>query len=64
MDLRDALAAAPLPQALWADVTPIARRDWILWISSAKQPETRKRRIEKLAPCLHLESDGYDVLVV
>jgi len=36
MDLRKALAAAPLAQALWADITPIARRDWILWISSAK----------------------------
>jgi len=43
MDLRKALAAAPLAQALWADITPIARRDWILWLSSAKQPETRGR---------------------
>jgi hypothetical protein len=43
MDLRKALAAAPVAQALWADITLIARRDWILWISSAKQPETRRR---------------------
>src|SRR2546425_9783764 len=47
MDLRRALAAAPLAQALWADITPIARRNWILWTSSAKQPETRRRRIDK-----------------
>src|SRR4030095_5094750 len=52
MDLRKALAAAPLAQALWADITPIGRRDWILWISSAKQPETRKRRIEKACAML------------
>ena len=52
MDLRRALAAAPLAQALWADITPIARRDWILWISSAKQPETRRRRIEKACAML------------
>src|SRR5271169_45973 len=52
MDLRKALAAAPLAQALWADITPIARRDWILWISSAKQPETRRRRIEKACAML------------
>jgi bacteriocin resistance YdeI/OmpD-like protein/uncharacterized protein DUF1905 len=52
MDLRNALAAAPLAQALWADITPIARRDWILWISSAKQPETRRRRIEKACDML------------
>src|SRR5271156_2543403 len=41
MDLRKALAAAPRAQALWTRNTPMARRDWILWISSAKQPETR-----------------------
>jgi len=51
-DLRKALAAAPLAQASWADITPIARRDWILWISSAKQPETRRRRIEKACAML------------
>src|ERR1700694_894110 len=52
MDLRKALAAAPLAQALWPDITPIARRDWILWISSAKQSETRRRRIEKACDML------------
>lgn len=46
-DLRHALAAIPRAQASWADITPIARRDWILWISTAKQLETRRRRIEK-----------------
>ncbi len=31
-DLRKALAtAAPKARALWEDVTPIARRDWIHW---------------------------------
>jgi hypothetical protein len=52
MELRKTLAAAPLAQALWADLTPIARRDWILWISSAKQPETRRSRIEKACAML------------
>jgi hypothetical protein len=47
IDLRKALAAAPRARALWAEITPMARRDWILWISSAKQPETRRGRIEK-----------------
>src|SRR5687767_13198130 len=45
MELRKALAAVPRARALWADITPMARRDWILWISSARQPETRARRI-------------------
>ena len=45
IDLRKALAAAPDAKAVWSDITAVARRDWIFWIISAKQPETRKRRI-------------------
>jgi Bacteriocin-protection, YdeI or OmpD-Associated/Domain of unknown function (DUF1905) len=52
IDLRKALEGAPMAQALWASITPIARRDWILWISSAKQPETRSRRIENACAML------------
>ena len=44
-DLRKALAAAPKARALWSDITPVARRDWIQWIASARQPETRARRV-------------------
>src|SRR5258708_14149065 len=44
-DLRKALAAAPKARALWSDITHIARRDWIHWITSAKRPETRARRV-------------------
>jgi Bacteriocin-protection, YdeI or OmpD-Associated/Domain of unknown function (DUF1905) len=52
MDLHKALAAAPLAQAGWEDITPMARRDWIFSITSAKQPETRRRRIEKACDML------------
>jgi len=52
MDLRKALEAAPLAQAGWEDITPMARRDWVFSISSAKQPETRRRRIEKACDML------------
>jgi hypothetical protein len=44
-DLRKALATAPKARALWLDITPVARRDWIHWITSAKRPETRARRV-------------------
>lgn len=44
-DLRKALASAPRARTAWKDITPIARRDWIQWIVSAKRPETRARRI-------------------
>jgi hypothetical protein len=52
LDLHKALAAAPRAQALWADITPMARRDWILWISSGRLPETRRCRIEKACDML------------
>ena len=51
-DLRKALAAAPKARALWSDITPIARRDWIHWITSAKRPETRARRIDNACDML------------
>ena len=51
-DLRQALAAAPAVQAKWAELTPIARRDFISWLDAAKQPETRRRRIEKACSML------------
>jgi hypothetical protein len=51
-DLREALAVASKARALWSDITPIARRDWIQWIVSAKQPETRARRIKNACAML------------
>ncbi|MGA3052383.1 MAG: YdeI/OmpD-associated family protein [Chitinispirillaceae bacterium] len=45
-DLRKALATNPKAKTQWSDLTPIARRDFISWIESAKQPETHRRRIE------------------
>ena len=52
-DLRKALAgAAPKARALWSDITLNARRDWIHWITSAKQPETRARRIKNACSML------------
>ena len=51
-DLRKALAAAPKSKAQWNDLTPIARRDFISWIDSAKQLETRRRRIERACSML------------
>jgi uncharacterized protein YdeI (YjbR/CyaY-like superfamily) len=51
-DLRQALAADPVAKAKWSDLTPIARRDFISWLDSAKQPETRRRRIEKACSML------------
>jgi uncharacterized protein YdeI (YjbR/CyaY-like superfamily) len=47
-DLRKTLAANPKAKVKWDGLTPIARRDFMSWIGGAKQPETRKRRVESL----------------
>ena len=47
-DLRKILAANLKIKAKWNDLTPIARRDFISWLESAKQPETRSRRVASL----------------
>jgi len=47
-DLRKVFAAAPKEKAQWSDLTPLARKDFIMWIDSAKRSETRKRRIESI----------------
>lgn len=69
-DLRKVLAAAaPNARALWLNITPAARRDWIHWITSPKQLETRARRIRnacsmlaagKRRPCCFDRSGFYD----
>ncbi len=47
-DLRNVLAANSKAKEKWESLTPIARRDFISWIESAKQAETRTRRIQSL----------------
>ena len=52
-DLKKALAvASPKARALWSDITPNGRRDWIFWITSAKQEETRARRVKNACSML------------
>ena len=69
-DLRRALAGAPTKaREVWSGITPIARRDWIQWITSGKRAETRALRIGKACdmlaagkrrPCCFDRSGMYD----
>ena len=52
IDFAKALKTTPQARDLWKKITPNARRDWILWIISAKKSETCKRRIEKACSML------------
>src|SRR5881394_2738999 len=51
-DLHKALAATAVAKAQWRNLTSIARRDFISWRDSAKQSETRRRRIKKACSML------------
>jgi hypothetical protein len=46
-DLWVALTASHEAKTLWEDLTTMGRRDWVRWIESAKQPETRARRVTR-----------------
>ena len=46
-DLRKALVADDEALAAWADITPLARNEFICWVEDAKQQATRQRRIRR-----------------
>ncbi len=46
-DLGKALASVPKTLAAWEDITPLARSEWICWVTSGKKAETRDIRIKK-----------------
>ena len=45
-DIRKALKADQKARAIWDDITPMARWEWIRWIRSTNRDETRNKRIE------------------
>ncbi len=71
-DLKKSLLSHPKALALWADITPLARNEWICWVEGAKLIETRARRIERVHKelvegmrrpccwpgCMHRERNG------
>jgi uncharacterized protein YdeI (YjbR/CyaY-like superfamily) len=46
-DFRKAILATPKVAALWQDITPLARNEWICWVTSGAKAETRGIRIQK-----------------
>lgn len=53
IDLKEALSSAPKEEALWNDITPMARWDWVRWIRAVKTPETRQKHIRIALDKLH-----------
>ncbi len=46
-DLRKALAADAKALIRWNDLTPLARNEWICWITFVKKNETRKEHVTR-----------------
>ena len=47
LDLQKAIISEPAVHAAWEDITPLARNEWICWVTSGKKAETRDIRIGK-----------------
>ncbi len=47
-DMRKALRADPKALAAWEDITPLARNEWICWVTIVKKAETRLEHVTRL----------------
>jgi len=47
-DLQEAIISDKAILDAWNDLTPLARNEWICWITSVKKPDTRKQHIERM----------------
>jgi len=47
-DLRKALTSDPKALTVWEDLTPLARNEWICWVTFVKKEETRKDHIKRV----------------
>ena len=46
-DLREALTSDPKALSLWEGLTPLARNEWICWVTFVKKEETRKEHVKR-----------------
>ena len=46
-DLREALTSDPKALTLWEDLTPLARNEWICWVTFVKKDKTRKEHVKR-----------------
>lgn len=46
-DLKKALNSKSAVKAAWDSLTPLAKNEWICWVTSPKKPETRVKRIAR-----------------
>ncbi len=51
-DMKKVLLTKPKILALWNDLTPLARNEWICWTTSVKKAETRAEHITRMQDML------------
>lgn len=49
LDLRKALISDRVAMAAWESLTPLARNEWICWVTFVKKQETRDEHVERVA---------------
>ena len=47
-DMREILLSTEPVRVAWNDLTPLARNEWICWVTSAKRDATRHKRIDQV----------------
>ena len=47
-DVRNALAADSAALAKWDELTPLARNEWICWVTFVKKEATRRDHVQRL----------------
>ena len=47
-DIKEALSQDQKALAVWEDITPLARNEWICWVIFVKKEETRKEHVKRL----------------
>ena len=47
-DLKKALLSSKEALAMWEDITPLARNEWICWTVSVKQQATRDDHVKRV----------------
>jgi hypothetical protein len=52
-DLKKALTSSSKTLGLWEGLTPLARNEWICWVTYFKKEETRNNHIARVVSELH-----------
>jgi len=52
-DMRAAILADKKVLAMWQDITPLARNEWICWTTTCAKPETREKHLAVMRDKMH-----------